>query len=176
MCRSGRWRRRPVGRRRCVRCCCGAARPAHRPGTRPIPNATAVAVELAGVGEPVDDGLVEPVDEVVGAGQQHRVDRPASRAANQRSTAAAIIVVRVVGDDDAAVGEVGVDGAGDGPVAQLGERGLFPRLALAAVDGQLGDAAGVVGGGGEPAAGADLGELVVVADQQHPAPGGDLAR
>ena len=36
-------------------------------------------------------------------------------------------------------------------------------------------AAGVDGGGGEPAAGADLGELVVVADQQHPPAGAGLA-
>ena len=30
------------------------------------------AVELAGIGEAGDDGLVEPLDDVVGAGQQHR--------------------------------------------------------------------------------------------------------
>ena len=99
-------------------------------------------------------------------------DRPASRAANHRSTAAAIIASGAVGDDDAPVGEVGLDGAGDRPVAQVGEGVLFPRLALATVDGQLGHTAGVDGGGGEPAAGADLGELVVVADQQHPPAGG----
>ncbi len=73
------------------------------------------------------------------------------------------------------MGEVGLDGSGDRPVTQVGEGGLLPRLALAAVDAQLGDTAGVHGGGGEPAAGADLGQLVVVTDQQHPAPGGDLA-
>lgn len=76
---------------------------------------------------------------------------------------------------DAAAGEVRLDRVGDRSVAQLGEGGLFPRLVLAAVDAQLGDAAGVHGGGGEPAPGADFGQLMMITHEQHPAAGGDVS-
>ena len=53
----------------------GAVAPHDDPLTdpeRPRPEPDGGAVEFAGVGEAGDDGLVEPLDEVVGAGQQHR--------------------------------------------------------------------------------------------------------
>ena len=73
---------------------------------------------------------------------------------------------------------VGVERGGDVAVAQLVERGRAPTGGLAAVDGELGGSvAEGVDGGGEPAAGVDLGELVVVADEDHLRPrrpgGGD---
>jgi hypothetical protein len=48
-------------------------------------------------------------------------------------------------------------------------------VALPAVHGEFGDAGGVSHGGAEPAAGADFGELMVVADQQDPPAGRRLA-
>ncbi len=140
--------------------------------TRPEPHAG--AVELAGIGEASDDGLVEPLDEVVGAGQQHR--RQADVAGGEPAVdGGGDHRLRGVGDDDAPVGEVGLDSVGDRPVTQVGQGGLLPRLALAAVDAQLGHTAGLHGGGGEPAPGTDLGQLVVITRQQHPAPGAKLA-
>ena len=53
----------------------GAVAPHDDPLTDPEharPEPDAGAVEFAGIGEAGDDGLVEPLDEVVGAGQQHR--------------------------------------------------------------------------------------------------------
>jgi hypothetical protein len=81
---------------------------------------------------------------------------------------------RVGGDVDPAVGEVGVDGRGDAAVAQVAQRRLFPGRVLAAIDGQLGGRTGVVGGVGEASAGADLGELTVVPDEQHAAASAEL--
>ena len=66
------------------------------------------------------------------------------------------------------------DGGGDVAVAELRERLLLPRVALTAVDGEFGHRVGVVGGVGEPAAGADLGELVVVAGEQNATTGGEV--
>ncbi len=125
--------------------------------------------------EVVADGVVEGVDHVVRAGEQHRhgagavgVEPAFDGGVDERGA--------VVGDDDAFVGAVGVDGGGDVPVAQVVEGVDLPGGVLAPVDGQLGDGeVGVGGEGGEPAAGGDLGELVVVADEQHPAAGGDDA-
>ena len=58
-------------------------------------------------------------------------------------------------------------------VAELVEGVDLPRFGLAPVDGELGGVAGGgVDGGGEPASGGDLGELVVVADEDHLGPGG----
>ena len=51
-------------------------------------------------------------------------------------------------------------------VAELGERGAFPGLVLAAVLGEL-ERAEPVGQPGEGAAGVDLGELARVADEHH---------
>ena len=72
--------------------------------------------------------------------------------------------------------EVGADGVGHAAVAERGERLLFPLGSLPAVDGELGDGAGVGGGVREAATGADRGHLVVVADEQHAAAptGGDV--
>ena len=67
--------------------------------------------------------------------------------------------------------------AGTLPFAKLCQRFLFPRLGLAAVDGEFGDGGGSLGGGFEAAAGVDLGELVVVADEDDSAAGvGDVCR
>ena len=72
------------------------------------------------------------------------------------------------GDGDVAVVVVGAEPGEGVAVAQFVERGVFPLGVLAAVDGQLGDVgAEEVDGGGEHAAGADLGELVVVTDEDH---------
>ena len=77
-------------------------------------------------------------------------------------------VLEAVVEDDAAVVVVGVEGGGDVAVAELIEGVDLPLLGLPAVDGQLGTVcAGGVDGGGEPATGGDLGELVMVADEDH---------
>ena len=77
-------------------------------------------------------------------------------------------VLEAVVEDDAAVVVVGVEGGGDVAVAELVEGVDLPRFGLAAVDGQLGKVrAGGVDGGGEPSPGGDLGELVMVADEDH---------
>ena len=78
------------------------------------------------------------------------------------------------GDGDVAVVVVGAEPGLGVAVAQFVEGGVFPHGVLAAVDRQLGDVGSEeVDGGGEDAAGADLGELVVVADEDHL--GADLA-
>ena len=75
-------------------------------------------------------------------------------------------VVGCVGDDDPAVVAVGGEGGRDVAAAQLVERVAFPRVLLAAVDGQFDDTvAERVERGPERAAGGDFGELVVVADE-----------
>ena len=75
----------------------------------------------------------------------------------------------VAGDLHPFVSEVGIDGGGDVAVAEVAEGVLLPLLLLSSVHAQLGDADGVIGCPGEAAAGADLGELVVVADEEDPA-------
>ena len=78
------------------------------------------------------------------------------------------------GDGDVAVVEVGAEPGEGVAVAQLVEGGVFPFGLLAAVDGEFGGArAEEVDGGREDAAGGDLGQLVMVADQDHL--GADLA-
>ena len=75
-------------------------------------------------------------------------------------------VFRSVGDDDAAVFEVGSECCGDAAVSELIEGNFFPAMCLAAVDGEL-DHPPVEGveRGSECAACCDFGELAAVADQ-----------
>ncbi|MCZ7537290.1 MAG: hypothetical protein M5T61_16195 [Acidimicrobiia bacterium] len=125
------------------------------------------------VEERAADGGVEGVDGLVGAGEKHR-DGAGVVGGQPPVHGLADHGRSVASDDDPAVGLVGGDGAGDVAVTQLGQGHAFPAVVLAAVDGQFGDGGGGVGGeGGEPAASGDLGELVVVADEKHPAAGFD---
>ena len=75
-------------------------------------------------------------------------------------------VVDGVVEVDASVVLVGLEGGLDVAVAELVEGGALPWFVLAPVDGEFGGSgAGGGDGGGEGAAGGDLGELVVVADE-----------
>ena len=65
--------------------------------------------------------------------------------------------------------EVSGDGVVDVAVAEVVECVVFPGVALASVDGELGDGRSAQGGGGESAAGSDLGKLVVVTNKQDTA-------
>ena len=82
---------------------------------------------------------VELSDEFVGAGEHHRLESVAAGGRPHVDRRVDEVVVGG-GDGDAAVIEVGVDGGGDVAVAEFVERGVFPRLVLAAIDGELGDA------------------------------------
>ena len=122
-------------------------------------------VEFAGGEESFDGSGVELVDEFVAAGEHHRLETvvPCGRP----HVDGGVDEVGVGGGDgDAALVEVGADGGGDVSVAELCECVLFPRVVLAAVDGEFGDAVGVVGGVGEAASGSDLGELAMVTGEQ----------
>ena len=114
------------------------------------------------------------VDEFVRAGEKHW-----AVAVGERSEVAVDGSVDHPGgvdcDDHTLVREVCVDGRGDVAVAEFGEGVLFPFGALASVDVESGDGACVIGRVSEPAAGADFGELVVVADEEHPTASLDLA-
>ena len=68
--------------------------------------------------------------------------------------------------------EVGTHRDGDVAGAQFGERVLFPGCVLTSVHGQFRNGARACGCGRESASGVDLGELVVIADQDHPSPSG----
>lgn len=71
-------------------------------------------------------------------------------------------------DVDPSVRDVRVVGGGGVAVAELVEGGVLPGFDLAAVEDEFAHVLGEGGdGGGEPSAGGDLGELVVVADEDH---------
>ena len=131
-------------------------------------------VEGSGGDQAVDDRGVEVVDEFVRAGEEHW-----AAAVGERGQVAVDGSVDhlggVGGDDHTLVSEVCVDGGGDVPVAEFGEGVLFPFGALASVDVESGDGARVIGRVSEPAASSDFGELVVVADEEHPSAGCELA-
>ena len=151
-------------------CCCGAGRSAHRPGSgRRRRRRASAGSRPRSTRWSMAAWLSRSTSSLVPASSTGR--SPASIGGEPRSIAGGDHAVGVVGDDDPVVVEVGVDGGGDVAVAQLGEGVLFPRLALAAVDGELGDAVGVVGGVRRTRRRRRPGELVVVADQQHPAAG-----
>ena len=115
----------------------------------------------------------EPVDDLVGPREEHRV-QPAIVGVEPTVHRGVDHRRRRVGDQNATVLDVAVNGGGDVAVAQLREGGLFPTLVLATVDGEFGDAASVGGGVGEPATGTDLGKLTMVTDQQHPSTASEL--
>ena len=97
-----------------------------------------------------------------------RVSAPERRASSQSAERDRVEVLGLVADDDATLLAVGVEGGRDVAAAQLVQRGPLPRMDLAAVRGQLDDTvAERVERGPERAAGGDLGELVVVADEKH---------
>ena len=85
--------------------------------------------EFAGGDEVVDGGVVEPVDEFVGAGEQHRVEAVGSGVGPQVDG-----VVDEVGggggDVDAVVVEVGGDGGGDVAVAEFARGRPVPRCCV----------------------------------------------
>ena len=124
------------------------------------------------VGESSANVVVEPVDGVVGAGHEH------GSLADAQGVEVAVHGdgehrLEVGGDVHPVVGPVGADRCGDRSCAQLGEGVVFPGFDLASVHGQFGDATAAVDRGGEAAAGSDLGELVVIADEDHPTASGD---
>lgn len=74
--------------------------------------------------------------------------------------------VEACGGRDAPACGVGVDRAGGGAVAEVVEGGTFPRVVLPAVGVQR-DGVEAVDEAAEGAAGADLWQLVVVADEHE---------
>jgi hypothetical protein len=97
------------------------------------------------------------------AGQQDPVD-PGTVRVGPRGDGLLVDVGGAAGDDDVAVVVVGPEPGLGVAVTQFVEGGVFPLGVLATVDRQLGGVASEeADGGGEDAAGADFGELVVVA-------------
>ena len=96
-------------------------------------------VEFAGCEQMGEGSRVELSDEFVGASEHHRLE---SVAAGGRPHVDRRVDEVVAGGSDrhAAVLDVGVDRRGDVAVAEFVERCVFPRLVLAAIDGEFGDA------------------------------------
>ena len=140
----------------------------------PVAAMPVVPVEVGGEFTLVDQlsagGVIEDVDEFVGPGEQH----------NMAAVATGLLppvdrdldhLLTVVSDCHSLVVEVGAHRDGDVAGAQFGERVLFPGCVLTSVHGQFRNGARACGCGREPASGVDLGELVVIADKDHPSPG-----
>ena len=124
-------------------------------------------VEFAGVGEQCSGLPVEEAGLAAGAGEEQGVGAGAARL-EPVGEGDGVEVLGLVADDDSTLFSVGVEGGRDVPAAQFVQRGALPGVDLAPVGGQLDDAiAERVEGGAERATGGDLGELVVVADEDH---------
>ena len=119
------------------------------------------------LGEQCSGLPVEEAGLAAGAGEEQGVGAGAARV-EPVGEHDGVEVLGLVADDDSALFPVGVEGGRDVPAAQFVQRGALPGVDLAPVRGQLDDAvAERVEGGAERAAGGDLGELVVVADEDH---------
>src|SRR5205807_9846069 len=119
--------------------------------------------ERTGGGEAVAGPAVEVIDIAVTGGDHQMV---AAGLAGGPPVVDELFpdLVGGVGLVEAVVGLVGGEGDVGVSVAELGQGVAFPAFSLAAVLGEL-DGVKAGGEGGEAAAGFDLGELVVVADE-----------
>ena len=130
-------------------------------------------IELGVRDEAIDDGLIERVDKLIGPSEQHGMVagtagiEPAVNRCCDR-------VGRSFGNNHPVVIEIGADSGTNVAVAKLAESCLFPRLLLTSVDSERRDVRRVCGGVCESSTGADLGELVVVADKEHPPTASEL--